>query len=100
MIPQHCLDIFINRFGSYPSITEVHPPFASAMEKRIFGDKYHTIWYDRIVDKDGIKTDRKIFKEFDSSGIFFYINDEDVIFILSVNGKKDIVDYTIHELKK
>lgn len=100
MIPQHCLDIFVNRFGVYPSISEVQPPFNSSMEKRIISDKYQTIWYDRLVDEDGVKTDRKILKEFDSSGIFLYINEEDVIFILSVSDKEDIVSYTIQQLKK
>lgn len=100
MIPQHCLDIFVNRFGVYPSISEVQPPFNSGMENRIINDKYQTIWYDRLIDEDGVKTDRRMLKEFDSSGIFLYINEEDVIFILSVSDKEDIVNYTIQQLKK
>ena len=100
MIPQHCLDIFVNRFGVYPSISEVQQPFNSGFHTRIVGDKYQTIWYDRLIDEDGINTDRRILKEFDSSGIFLYINDDDVIFILSVTDKEDIVNYTIQQLKK
>jgi hypothetical protein len=39
-------------------------------------------------------------QEFDSTGIYLYLNDEDDVFILSTTNKQDIVDYTTNELKK
>lgn len=63
-------------------------------------DKYHTIWYERFIDSEGVKHDKNLLKEFDSSGILLYTNEEGSIFILSMTSKQDIVDYTIQQLKK
>lgn len=63
-------------------------------------DKYHTIWYERFIDSEGVKHDINLLKEFDSSGILLYTNEQGNIFILSMTSKQDIVDYTIQQLKK
>lgn len=100
MIPEHCTNIFKEKFGSFPSITKVEPPFNDNLQTRMLSNKYHTIWYERFVDSEGVVHDTNLLKEFDSSGILLYTNEEGVIFILSITSKQDIVDYTIQQLKK
>jgi sugar/nucleoside kinase (ribokinase family) len=100
MVPEHCLIYFVNKFGSYPLITKIRPPFNQVVYDRMLGDRYHTIWYERFIDEEGVKHDEKILKEFDSTGICLYLNDKGDVFILSTNNKQDIVDYTTNELKK
>jgi len=100
MVPEHCLIYFMNKFGSYPSITHLRPPFNESIYDRMLGDRYHTIWYEKFIDEEGTKHDTKTLKEFDSTGIYLYLNGEGDVFILSTSNKQDIVDYTTNELKK
>ena len=100
MIPEHCINIFKERFGVYPSVTNMEPPFDDKMLDRILSNKYHTIWYERFIDSEGIKHDKNLLKEFDTTGILLYTNENGNIFILSMSNKQDIVDYTIQQLKK
>ena len=90
----------MNKFGSYPSITHIKPPFNESIYDRMLGDRYHTIWYEKFIDEEGTKHDTKTLKEFDSTGIYLYLNDKGDVFILSTANKQDIVDYTTNELKK
>jgi hypothetical protein len=90
----------MNKFGSYPSITHLRPPFNESIYDRMLGNRYHTIWYEKFIDEEGIKHDVKTLKEFDSTGIYLYLNDQGDVFILSTTNKQDIVDYTTNELKK
>lgn len=100
MIPEHCTNIFKEKFGVFPSITKIEPPFNTKLHDRILSDKYHTIWYERFIDSESFIHDTNLLKEFDSSGILLYTNEEGYIFILSMTSKQDIVDYTIQQLKK
>ena len=90
----------MNKFGSYPSVTHIRPPFNQTVYDRMLGNRYHTIWYEKFIDEEGVKHDVKTFKEFDSTGIYLYLNDKGDVFILSTSNKQDIVDYTTNELKK
>lgn len=100
MIPEHCTNIFKEKFGVHPSVTQLIPPYNEKLHDRIMSDKYHTIWYERFIDSEGVKHDKNLLKEFDSSGILLYTNEQGNIFILSMSSKQDIVDYTIQQLKK
>jgi hypothetical protein len=99
-IPQVCIDIFIKRFATYPSISIIEPPYRPVdfIEKSI--KKYLNLWVVKKVDSEGGVTYNDVLLEYDSTGILFYIRNSDLIFILSRNDKSDIVDFTIHNLKK
>jgi hypothetical protein len=99
-IPQICIEIFIKRFTRYPSITKVEPPYRPEdfVDKTI--KKYNILWEVRNVDSEGSITYNDVLIEYDSTGILFYIKNGNLIFILYSNDKSNVVDFTIHNLKK
>lgn len=99
-IPKNCVDIFVERFKIFPSICLVEPPYdpENFIEKAL--TKYHKLWEVKKINSEGILTYCDILLEYDPTGIMFYIKDNDIIFILSKNDKSNIVDFTIHNLKK
>lgn len=100
IIPQHCIDTFIKRYNQYPSISIIEPPYNpdGFIDKAL--KKYHKIWYIKNIDENGNTIHKDVLLEFDPTGIFLYIKDEEIIFILSGIDKSNIVDFTIHNLKK
>jgi len=99
-IPQFCIETFVRKYKTYPSICLVEPPYKPEdfIEKAI--NKYHKLWEVKKVDSDGNITYNDILLEYDATGILFYIKHGNTIFILSGNDKSNIVDFTIHNLKK
>ncbi len=99
-IPLHCIDSFMKKFGSYPSICSVEPPYTPEdfIVKTIH--KYHKLWEVKTVNEDGNITYLDVLLEYDPTGILLYIKDNSHIFILSGVDKSNIVDFTIHNLKK
>lgn len=99
-IPRHCIETFIRRYNSYPSICLVEPPYnpEDFIQKSI--NKYHKLWDVKTVGEKGDITYVDVLLEFDSTGILLYIKDNSRIFILSGIDKANVVDFTIHNLKK
>lgn len=99
-IPLHCIDVFVKKFGVYPSVCLVKPPYnpENFIDKSI--EKYYKLWETKTIESDGKISYSDILLEYDPTGILFYIKGGTDIFILSRIDKLNIVDFTIHNLKK
>jgi hypothetical protein len=98
-IPQHCIDTFKERFKSHPSVTEIYP----SMEKEVVDkllNKSHLLWYEDFVTVDYQVIPQHRLYEFDSTGVLIYRKTERQIFILTKVDKKNVVDYTLLQLKR
>ena len=98
-IPQNCINIFKERFGVYPSIIEVIPNMTKENLDK-FLSKSYLLWYEDIVNIDyEVKPQHKLY-EYDSTGVLIYRKSELGIFILTKVDKKNVVDYTLLQLKR
>jgi hypothetical protein len=98
-IPKHCIELFREKFNTYPSTVEVHISINNDNFKKIL-NKSQLLWYEDIFNDNGeIKSKNKLF-EYDSTGILIYIKEECNIFIMTKVDKKNIVDFTLQQLKK
>lgn len=98
-IPQNCIDTFKERFGVYPSIIEVYPTMSKEDTDK-FLNKSHLLWYEDFVTVDyEVKPQHRLY-EFDSTGVLIYRKTERQIFILTKVDKKNVVDYTLLQLKR
>lgn len=98
-IPQHCIDLFKERFGSYPSMIDYSPVLDKSDVDRLLS-KSHLIWYQDYVDNKKDIIPRHKLYEYDSTGIFIYVKYIGKIFILTKVDKKNVVDFTIQQLNK
>lgn len=98
-IPKHCINIFRERFNSYPSIVDVHISTYDDNFKKIL-NKSHLLWYEDLFDDNGETKSKNKLYEYDSTGILIYIKEECNIFIMTKVDKKNIVDFTLQQLKK
>ena len=98
-VPQHCIDIFKDRFGCYPSFVEYSPVLDKTdVDKLLI--KSHLIWYQDCIDEKKDIVPRHKLYEYDSTGIFIYVKYVSKIFILTKVDKKNVVDFTIQQLIK
>ncbi len=98
-IPQNCIDIFKERFKTYPSFVEVFPNMKKEDVDKFLG-KSHLIWFEDFVTVDyDIKPQHRLY-EYDSTGILIYRKSEVGIFILTKVDKKNVVDYLLLQLKR
>jgi len=98
-VPQHCIDIFKDRFGSYPSLVE-YSPILDKNGVDTFLGKSHLIWYQDFIDEKKDIVPRHKLYEFDSTGILIYVKYIGKIFILTKVDKKNVVDYSLQQLKR
>jgi hypothetical protein len=98
-IPQHCIDIFKEKFNTYPSTVEVHININNDNFKKIL-NKSHLLWYEDYFNEFGEVIPKNKLYEYDSTGILIYIKEECNIFIMTKVDKKNIVDFTLQQLKK
>jgi hypothetical protein len=98
-IPQHCIDIFKERFGCYPSIVDIYPNMEKEVVDKLI-TKSHLLWYEDFITIDyDVKPQHSLY-EYDSTGILIYRKTEGHIFILTKVDKKNVVDYTLQQLKR
>ena len=98
-IPQHCIDFFKERFNSYPSIVEIGGNMSKEDINKLL-NKSHLLWYEDFVNENyEVKPQHKLY-EYDSTGVLIYLKSGTNIFILTKVDKKNMVDYTIQQLKK
>ena len=95
MIPENCIENLKKKFNDeYPCISELH--ITSELFKSYF-KKYEYLWYKSIG-----KTITEGLLNYDLTGIFLYHktkdNDNMVIYFLSLIDKKNVVDFTIHNI--
>jgi hypothetical protein len=98
-IPQHCVDTFKERFGVHPSLVE----YSTVLNKTDVDSllsKSHLIWYQDFIDDNKNVVPRHKLYEYDSTGVLIYIKYVGKIFILTKVDKKNVVDYTLQQLKR
>jgi hypothetical protein len=96
-IPKHCIEFFRTRYyDEYPCINEF------TINKEILDKlikKSIKLWYR---DVDSVIVEEMV--SFDNTGIYIYYklneNDSYNVFMLSTINKKDVVDFTLHSIKK
>ena len=98
-IPQHCIDLFKEKFNTHPSIVDVIPTMTKEDTDKFFG-KHYLLWFEDVInDKHEVVPINKLY-EYDSSGIFILRKSEVKIFILTKSDKKNAIDYLLQQLKK
>lgn len=98
MIPKHCIQKFIDRFKSYPSIIQINREYIQEDLEKILS-KTHMLWSKEIVDSMGKRYYYKRLYEYDSSGIFIYVKTNTLVFILTTVDRKNVADFMINGLK-
>ena len=98
-IPQHCIEIFKDKFGSYPSLVEYSPILSKDDIDRLLR-KSELIWYQECIDEKKDLIPRHKLYEYDPSGILIYVKYIGKIFILTKVDKKGVVNYVIQQLNK
>ena len=101
-IPQHIIGLFRESYSvDYPCISYIEIPSKEILTKLL--SKSETIWF----YSDENKEKRVLLEEYviyDKTGIdVYYFVDENnkyKVFILSKIDKRDIVDFTLHYIKK
>jgi hypothetical protein len=97
MIPQHCIDTFKDLNTEYPSITELK--LGEGILRKLI-KRSETLWF-YSVGKDVIKE----LLSYQEMGMVIYYekNMQDLdykVFILSTVKRKDLVEFTINNIKK
>ena len=98
-IPQNCIDTFVEKFGTYPSVIELSP-LLSSEDVNSFLRKSHLLWYEDWMDIDYLVRPQHQLYEYDSTGILIYQRLNTNIFILTKADKKNAVDYLLLQLKR
>lgn len=97
-LPKHIVELFRERYGYYPSIVDTRQSLQVEVVDKLTS-KGHLLWYCEYVDTNGKVTSNEKLIEYDSTGIFIYVMGNRVIFLTTIN-KKNIVDFTLHNLLK
>ena len=98
-IPQNCIDTFINRFSTYPSIIEVYPSMSNEDTDKLL-NKSLLLWFNYFVnDENELKYQDRLY-EYDSTGILILRKSKTKIFILTRVDKQNVVDYLLLQLKR
>ena len=98
-IPQHCIDLFKEKFNTYPSIVELVISIYDDNFKKIL-NKSHLLWFEEVFDENGETKPKNNLYEYDSTGVLIYIKENCNIFIMTKVDKKNVVDFTLQQLKK
>ena len=100
-VPEHIIDLYRFDVESYPCISYIKIGEWEILKSLL--NKSITIWYfaDDNQDKSLIIEE---FLQYDKTGIYIYYrlneNNEYEVFILSKIDKRDIVNFTLHIIKK
>ena len=98
-IPQHCIDLFKERFKSYPSVIEVQPTMDEDNTDKLFG-KTHLLWFDYFVNDEHKIVYKDRLYEYDSTGILILRKSKTKIFILTKVDKQNVGDYFVLQIKR
>ncbi len=95
MIPDNCIEIFKKKFNDeYPCISQLH---VNTDVLKLFLKKYEYLWYTSIG-----KTIKEAVLIYDITGILLYYkmveNDNVIFYFLSSIDKKNVVEYTVHNI--
>jgi hypothetical protein len=98
-IPQHCIDLFKEKFNIHPSIVDVHPTIDDDNTDKLFG-KTHLLWSDSFVNDDHKLVYKDRLYEYDSSGVLILRKSNSKIFILTKVDKQNAVDFILLQIKR
>ena len=98
-IPQNCIDLFKERFKSYPSIIEVYPSMSKEDTDKLF-NKSLLLWFDYFVNDEHNIVYKDRLYEYDATGILILRKSQTKIFILTKVDKQNVVDYLLLQLKR
>ena len=98
-IPQHCIEIFKERFNTFPSTVTVLPYMDNEVCDKFYG-KYHLLWFQsEINDKHEVVYQGRLY-EYDSNGILIFRNCVNWIYILTKADKQNAVDFLLQQIKR
>lgn len=98
-IPPHCIEIFKERFKTFPSLINIILDKPEEVINNFF-KKSHLVWFNTQINDDGKKIEKEKFFEYDSSGIMVYIKGGNQIFILTTIDRLNVAEFTILNLKR
>ena len=98
-IPQHCIDLFKEKFNTHPSIIEVYPTMTEEDTDKFFAKSY-LLWFDYFVNDEHNIVHKDRLYEYDSTGILILRKSKTKIFILTKVDKQSVVDYTLLQIKR
>lgn len=107
-IPEHCINIFVNKFNEYPSIVEIPiPPKKESVVKNIdkLISKSELVWthiekFNSLVEDEKIKDEIVQLLMYDKSGIMLYIQNNKTIFILTTVDRLNVTEFTVNNMLK
>jgi hypothetical protein len=98
-IPQNCIDIFKEKFNSFPSIVDVNPSINKEDSDKFYG-KHHLLWFQTLVnDEHNVVYQNRLY-EYDSTGILILRKSDTKIFILTKADKQNAVDFLLQQIKR
>ena len=98
-IPQHCIDTFKERFGTYPSVVEVYGQKSNEDTEKLLS-KSLLLWFDYFVNDEHNIVYKDRLYEYDATGILILRKSQAKIFILTRVDKLNVVDYLLLQLKR
>jgi len=98
-IPQHCIDTFKERFGTYPSVVEVYGQKSNEDTEKLLS-KSLLLWFDYFVNDEHNIVYKDRLYEYDATGILILRKSQTKIFILTRVDKLNVVDYLLLQLKR
>lgn len=98
-IPQHCIEIFKERFKTFPSVVEVNPSMTKEDCDKFYG-KHHLLWFQTFVNDEHNMVYQNRLYEYDSSGILILRKSETKIFILTKADKQNAVEFLLQQIKR
>lgn len=98
-IPQNCIDFFLEKFGTFPSIIDVSSSMNEQDSDKFYG-KHHLIWYESFVNSEYKSVYQNRLYEYDSTGILILRKSNTKIFILTKVDKQNAVDFLLQQIKR
>lgn len=98
-IPQHCIDFFLEKFGTFPSIIDVSPSMSEDDSNKFYG-KHQLIWFESFVNPEFKSVYQNRLYEYDSTGILILRKMNTKIFILTKADKQNAVDFLLQQIKR
>ena len=98
-IPQHCIEIFKERFKTFPSVIDVNPSMTKEDCDKFYG-KHHLLWFQTFVNDEHNMVYQNRLYEYDSSGILILRKSETKIFILTKADKQNAVEFLLQQIKR
>lgn len=98
MVPKNCIKKFKKQHKIEPSLIEVDNGLIDTNKLKDMLNKSTTLWSYYLHNSDGISFKKLL--DYDPSGIMIYLENNDVIFILSTEEKMNVANFTLSKLKK